>query len=124
MRCHKCGAASRVTYTTEQPDLFRTKRRRICDNNHRFTSYEVHESIVLAVSRVKLASRIEGFKQRVRLYARDLRIWQARVLHGQSYASLGRLHDLAESGVRRIVASMSKQRSGQKLGAHKEKDEP
>jgi len=123
MRCHKCGAASRVTYTTEQPELFRTKRRRICDNGHRFNTYEVHQSIVLAVGHVKLASRVKGFKKSVGLYARDLRLWQARVLHGRTHKLLAHLHNLSESGVRRIVAKMNKERSGQKLGEPKEQDD-
>lgn len=123
MRCDKCGAASRVSYTSEQPELFRTKRRRVCDNNHRFTTYEVHESIVLAVGPVKLASRVEGFKKRVKLYARDLRIWKARVVHKTKYSLLGHWHNLSEPGVRRIVAKMNKERSGQHLGGPKEQDD-
>lgn len=124
MRCNRCGAASRVTYTTEQPEQFRTKRRRICDNGHRFTTYEVHESIVLAVGKVKLASRVRGYLKNAEQYARDLRIWQARVLRGEKYTILAGLFQLSEPGVRRVVSVMSKQRAKQQLGARKEPDEP
>lgn len=123
MRCNRCGAASRVAYTSEQPEQFRTKRRRVCDNNHRFTTYEVHESIVLAVGNVKLSSRIEGYKKNVLLYARNLRIWQARVLHKRTHAALATLHSMSESGVRRVVSLMARERAKQVLGAPKEKDD-
>ena len=110
MRCHKCGAASRVTYTTEQPELFRTKRRRICDNGHRFNTYEVHTQVITAAGRVKVAQLATEAARRVEKYARDLRVWLAHSVRGLSYSGTGVEFGLSKGTVQGICERMKKQR--------------
>lgn len=110
MRCSKCGAASRVTYTTEQPELFRTRRRRTCDNGHRFNTYEVHTQVVTAAGRSKVAVLAEEAARRVERYARDLRVWLAHTVRGLSYSATGVEFGLSKGTVQGICERMKKDR--------------
>ena len=121
MRCNKCGASSRVLYTSDLKDQFLVMRRRECGNLHRFVSYEVHSSVFSGVSSSRLSQRLTASLNAVARYTRDLAIWKARVLNKESYVSIGRRLSAPESSIRRIVHAMQKQRSP-KASQEKEKD--
>lgn len=110
MRCSRCGAASRVTYTTEQPELFRTKRRRACDNNHRFTTYEVHTQVITAVGPTRSLQLAQEAHGRAKRYARDLLVWIAHTVRGLSYSATGAEFGLSKGTVQGICERMKKER--------------
>ena len=110
MRCSKCGAASRVLDTREEPQLFRTKRRRRCDNNHVFFTFEVHTQVVTAAGKSKIAQLAVEAAGRAARYARDLKIWLAHSVRGQSYIRIGKAEDMHKSTVQRICERMKKER--------------
>lgn len=111
MRCNKCGASSRVLYTSDLKEQFLVKRRRECDNLHRFVSYEIHSSVFLALGKKRFAETLTAYLNEVRRYARDLAIWKARVLNKETYTEIARRLDSPESSIRRIVHAMQRQRS-------------
>lgn len=97
-----------MAYTLEQPELFRTRRRRRCDNGHTFTTYEVHDSVVRAVGQAKLDAKVRWWAANTALFNRDRAIWQERKVRKTKYSALAAEYGLSESGVRRVVATMEK----------------
>ena len=74
MRCNKCGASSSVKATRENPALFVTKRSRVCDNGHRFFTYETHSASFSEIG-ARYTKHVVAWNKQVARYARDLRVW-------------------------------------------------
>lgn len=110
MRCGKCGASSRVLYTTELGGQFMTRRRRECDNLHRFNTYEVHTQVMRKTGHQELSRIVATLKGRVALYQRDLRVWLARVVHGNSRRDVAKAFGLKGTTVSAAVRRMQRDR--------------
>lgn len=122
MRCSKCGAASRVLYTRELDDQFMTRRRRECDNHHRFNTYEVHPQVARKSGPQELRRIVATFKGRVGLYQRDLRVWLARVVHGNSLKDVAAAFGLKATTVSAAVRRMQRDRD-HLVGASEESED-
>lgn len=109
MRCHECGEASRVLETRKVHDGHVLRRRRICNNGHRFNSYEVGDSVYNAVSPTRKAQAFAMIEKTVALYARDLRLWRGRVLKRIKLIALALGEGMEEPAVRQAVLKFGRQ---------------
>lgn len=106
MRCAKCGAPSTVKETRESPVLFLIKRRRLCYNGHKFSTYEVHSHAFSAIGSSKIERMAEQARLRVERFARHLRIWRASKT--ESFTSLSIRFGMVKKTVESICTRMTK----------------
>lgn len=99
MRCPKCGASSRVIETREEDARTTLRRRRLCQNGHRFNTYEVNERVLNCVSADRRAKALGTTLRDFERYARDLRVWKACQLEGIKQMVVALQEGLAESAV-------------------------
>lgn len=64
-----------VKETRENRGLFYTKRRRLCDNGHRFTTFEIHSAAFAKIGALKYKAKVASWNVKVARYARDLKAW-------------------------------------------------
>lgn len=110
MRCGKCGASSRVLYTTELDGQFMTRRRRECDNLHRFNTYEVHWAMLVHAGPQRLRTIIGRMKARIAMYRRDLAWWTAHHVRKEGGADIARRAGLPKSTVRNAILRIDRDR--------------
>ena len=109
MRCHKCGASSRVLYTSDLGDQFLVKRRRECDNLHRFVTHEVHVQVVAQLSAKKVKLVTDRFRSWVARYKEDLHVWVSRK-SGESFHALASRLSKPNSSIRSMYLRIDRRR--------------
>lgn len=72
MKCPVCGAGGRVLETRQGP-YGTTRRRRECDNMHRFATFEVYPQVLTAAG-LDAAATARAVERRKALWRRNARI--------------------------------------------------
>lgn len=73
MNCPRCGAPSNVLETRQNKRAMTTTRGRVCFNNHRFKTIEVHEPVYCSAKQ-RNATFVQTALKRIALYKRDVQI--------------------------------------------------
>ena len=87
-----------------------TRRRRECDNHHRFNTYEVHWVMLVHAGPQRLRTIVDRLLAKVAMYRRDLSWWTARHVRGESGADLARKAGLPKSTVRNGILRIARDR--------------
>lgn len=109
MRCSKCGAASHVEYTYDQPEHFRIRRRRRCHNNHGFVTFEIHAGVFGLLGRHYVEAAVRGINKRVAIYKKHLAIWRAVAVDGLLQKEAAAKFGCADTTVSYVVKKISKE---------------
>jgi len=94
MKCPRCGSPSYVL-TTRESALLTTRRRRECDNRHRFTTVEMHQAAYCSAKN-RVQALAETIGKRVAIWHRDRDI--AQRLHG-GWRALAARYSLTKSAI-------------------------
>lgn len=103
MRCTRCGADTVVKYTKAAGEGFVVERRRWCFNGHRFSTFEVDDSMAETLRKFALRpGRIGGLVARAARWSRDASI-AARAQAGEKHASIASDFGLSDNMVSTIA---------------------
>jgi hypothetical protein len=100
MICPRCGAASRVMETRDAADGTQ-RRRRECDNFHRFSTWEVYEQTLKAAGKEDVAATWRRAQENARRWWRDRRV----ILDPRPAVAVAPEVGLTDTRVRQIRAS-------------------
>lgn len=76
MNCPRCGAASSVLETRHSDQTHTTMRKRLCLNEHRFKTVEIHEPVFCS-AKPRNRDFVKTIQRRVRIFKQDLAIARA-----------------------------------------------
>lgn len=100
MLCPRCAAPSRIVATKSDGRLHTVSNDRVCENNHRFSTREVHPTMV--ADEREFRSAVQRIIHRTALWWRDKAIFEDPRSHNEVAA----LHNLTPTRVRQIRASL------------------
>jgi hypothetical protein len=96
MNCPRCGAPSNVLETRQSKRDMTTTRGRMCFNNHRFKTVEIHEPVYCSAEQ-RNVKFVQATAKRIRLWKRDIQI--AKQLSAQGWQSFADMFGLTKSAV-------------------------
>jgi len=98
VNCPRCGAASSVLETRHSEGTCTTTRKRLCFNEHRFATVEIHAAVFCS-AKPRNKNFVETVRRRVNVFVRDAQIAKALRNKTATWQALAEKFYLTKSAV-------------------------